>query len=125
MFQNILKYFLNLLFLLLIFLPISEVFSVQHEEGDGIWEKQYIFNNIYYAFLFIPMIISWFYLQFSRKNDINILVKMILFITSFLGFGLACMNIILPGQDYISSFGILILLFLFPCLIAHHLITQK
>lgn len=120
-----LKYFLHLLFLLLIILPISEIFSVPYEESDGIWEKQYIFNNIYYAFIFIPMIISWYYLQFSRDKDINIMVKMILFTPVLIGFGTAIMGIIFVSPDYIPSFGILILLFLFPCLIAYHLITQK
>lgn len=123
MFLKIVRFLLNILFCLICIVPISEVY-VPYEE-KAVWENEYLFNNLTLALLLIPLIGCWLMLQFSKNENITIPTKMILIALSMICFGLSLSWIILPIQDFIPSYGALILLIIFPLLLIYFYLNNK
>ncbi|MGK0390493.1 MAG: hypothetical protein ACI94Y_003246 [Maribacter sp.] len=118
-------YFIYLICILMLIIPISATFYVFDEIGDGEWVNNYTLNTFEYSIIIIPIILSFILIPRQKR----IILKRILIINLCLLSGIASLfafqTIVISIQDFVPHWGMLIILILFPIAIINSSIEWK
>ena len=120
--NKLLKTVLNILCLLNIILPHSQIFY--HDGTRETFRTNYIFNNFELAFTIIPFIVIWLLSQLNKKINSIQFLKIILILLSGIYFMISSFLISTPIQDYIPRSGTYTLLLIFPTLTLFYIVKK-
>lgn len=98
-------------------MPYSEIYTTEFDEREGDWIKNYVFNTFEYAVIILPLIFSLIMIPKDRKQSAKKILMTILCLFSVLAFLFALQSLSMPIQDFAPSWGMLVLIFLFPIVI--------
>ncbi|MEM1327280.1 MAG: hypothetical protein AAGI23_15060 [Bacteroidota bacterium] len=111
------KYWKGLIYLicgLLLIMPYSETFIMEYSVSNGQWIKNYAFTSWEHSAVVIPVIVLLTAISHIYKRTPKKIAMSVLFILSTLAFLAALLLVSMPIQDFVPSWGLFLLILLFP-----------
>lgn len=112
-------YCIHLMCMLCFILPFSIEFNPWKfgESDDGWGTLYFIQQDILVLYPTLSFIAIWITLQVTKATFIKSILKVLSFMAAGYQFFVAFLSVSMPMQDFIPSYGYLLLLGFFPCII--------
>lgn len=119
------KYFIYLICGITLIVPYSETFTNEYDDVNGDWIKNYALNSFEYALVIVPLIVLLIAIPRIQSRGIKkILIAILCLLTGF-AFLLAFQSLIMPIQDFVPQWGMLVLIILLPIVVVESSIEWK
>ncbi len=116
--NKILIVLLSFTVLSIFFIPFCWIFFVGNGDDPGHWKKLYLVEDWVLLMFYLPFVILWtIYLMRTKTLNLGVF-KFLLVVTAFITFAVSFLSGLMLSQDYETSWGMLLSLFIFPLLIA-------
>lgn len=89
------------------------------------WQESYLLNDGISAAIYIPFVLVWVVFLFLKKGMLRAVFKFTLLCLSGFYFLMAAATMMMPAQDLVPNYGVVVTLMLFPLVVFYMINYQS
>lgn len=124
--HKVLTLCISIVTLLMFLVPHATVFIPDDRlPEDEYWQDSYILSDEISSAIYIPFVLVWVVFLFLKKGMLRAVFKFTLLCLSGFYFLMAAATMMMPAQDLVPNYGVIVTMMLFPLLVFYMINNQS